>query len=1003
VTDSTNASPFALLARSLADRYRIEREIGAGGMATVYLAHDLKHDREVAIKALRPELAASLGGERFLREITTTASLRHPHILPLFDSGVAGTFLYYVMPFVDGESLRDRLAREKQLPIDDALRFTAEVADALTYAHSRGVIHRDVKPENILIENEHAVVADFGIARAVTTAGGGSLTQTGIAIGTPAYMSPEQSAGEREIDGRSDVYALGCVAYEMLAGQPPFTGPTAASVVHQHLVAEPRPVTQLRAAAPTPVSDALRRALAKNPADRFATPTAFAGALRADVAPRRARFPKYVTTVVISACTLLVVGVAWRTLRRDDGAKLDPEVIAVLPFRVGGGDQKIGYLRESMLDLLQARLTSATGPRTVEPRTLLAAWRHAVRNENEDLSAAASRALARTLSAGRVLLGSAVATPTELTLSASLIRVNDGKELARESVSGAPDSAAALVNRLTAALLIGEAGEAEVRGGGLAAAPLDALQNYLAGRKASRRGDYFGAMSLFGKAFARDSTFVDAAFAMVATNAWIGTVFHTEGFQVAPQVARMRDRLSRRDRDLFLAMPMIGPNYPKPSTDAEILAQAEQAANAAPDSPEVWVLLGQLLSRYGAAASRANWATQSAAALDHAIALDSSFTLAIGERLYTAMQARDTGATRRYAKLFEPRVASGFADDLFLWAAARVAGDTAAALRWRDRREGLSHTDYLQKLVKLALYSAASGLPLADARWAVSELEREATSAPERVAPALSDLAVGFAEGRKLTGIGAALVAGPQGVATLVQQVLIDSAYRSMAAPIVADVQAGGYRLRVGSAEITWPPTQDCYVTLYRMAGGDTTGAAAALRRLRAFAATGNPPIARAEWEQVDLRVCPLLLEVLLEGRPSTGERRASLDRLDSLMRQGPRGFTGDANFAPTALANYEIARMREAQGDVTGALAAIRRRDVDWFPAYLWSLPAFLRQEGRLSALAGDTTGAVRAYDEYLTLRTAPDALLRPQRDSVIAERATIVAHSRGTSLPTR
>jgi eukaryotic-like serine/threonine-protein kinase len=228
---------------SLADRYRIEREIGVGGMATVYLAEDLKHHRRVAIKVLNPDLAASLGAERFLREIETTANLRHPHILPLYDSGEAGTLLFYVMPLVEGESLRDRLAREKQLPVVDALRIAHEVADALSYAHARGVIHRDIKPENILIEGGHAVVADFGIARAVRDAGASSLTGTGSSIGTPAYMSPEQAAGEQNVDGRSDQYALACVVFEMLAGQPPFTGPTAASVVHQHMIAEAPPIT----------------------------------------------------------------------------------------------------------------------------------------------------------------------------------------------------------------------------------------------------------------------------------------------------------------------------------------------------------------------------------------------------------------------------------------------------------------------------------------------------------------------------------------------------------------------------------------------------------------------------------------------------------------------------------------------------------------------------------------------------------------------------------------
>ena len=272
------AAPDRLTA-ALAERYAIERELGAGGMATVYLAEDLKHRRHVAIKVLRPELAGALGPERFLREIEIAARLDHPHILPLYDSGEADGFLYFVMPFVEGESLRDRLEREKQLPLDDATQIAREVADALSYAHSRDVVHRDIKPENIMLAGGHARVADFGIARAITAAGGERLTGTGLAIGTPAYMSPEQAAGSHDIDGRSDLYSLGCVLYEMLAGGPPFGGPVE-SLVHQHLAVDPPSITTLRPAVPPQVAAALDRVLAKTPADRFSPAAQFADALR---------------------------------------------------------------------------------------------------------------------------------------------------------------------------------------------------------------------------------------------------------------------------------------------------------------------------------------------------------------------------------------------------------------------------------------------------------------------------------------------------------------------------------------------------------------------------------------------------------------------------------------------------------------------------------------------------------------------------------------------------
>ena len=267
------------LGAALAEHYAIERQIGAGGMATVYLARDLKHDRAVALKVLRPELAAVLGIERFLSEIRVTAHLQHPHILPLFDSGQAGGLIYYVMPHVEGESLRHRLEREKQLPIEEAVRLASGIASALDYAHRHGVIHRDIKPENILFQDGQAVVADFGIALALTAAAGSRLTETGLSLGTPQYMSPEQATGDRLIDSRSDIYSLASVLYELLAGEPPHTGPTVQSVIAKVLTDRPRPLRQLRESVPPHVEAAVLKALAKVPADRFQTAAEFVDAL----------------------------------------------------------------------------------------------------------------------------------------------------------------------------------------------------------------------------------------------------------------------------------------------------------------------------------------------------------------------------------------------------------------------------------------------------------------------------------------------------------------------------------------------------------------------------------------------------------------------------------------------------------------------------------------------------------------------------------------------------
>jgi serine/threonine-protein kinase len=379
-------APSEALCAAMAGRYEIERELGQGGMATVYLARDLKHHRQVAIKVVKPELAASIGSERFLREIATAARLTHPHILPLYDSGEAGGFLYYVMPYAEGESLRDRLVREKQLPLDEALQIAREVADALSYAHSHDVVHRDVKPANILLESGHAVVADFGIARAISAAGGETLTETGMTVGTPAYMSPEQAAGAKNLDGRSDLYALGCVLYEMLAGQPPFTGPTAQSLVHQHLSVAPRPVTDLRPAVPGCVAAAVQRALAKAPADRFTSVALFAEVLAhrdwvsVPVAPQQpsARPARRWWPLAWLGAVAAVVALALLLVPRLGRQALAPaaptharSAIAVLPFQNLSADGPNAYFAGGLHDELLTQLAKVAALKVISRTSVM--------------------------------------------------------------------------------------------------------------------------------------------------------------------------------------------------------------------------------------------------------------------------------------------------------------------------------------------------------------------------------------------------------------------------------------------------------------------------------------------------------------------------------------------------------------------------------------------------------------------------------------------------------
>jgi eukaryotic-like serine/threonine-protein kinase len=371
------------LRAALADRYPIERAVGRGGMATVYLARDPKHHRNVAVKVLHPELAAGLGTERFLREIRIEAGLQHPHILPLHDSGEVDGFLYYVMPYIDGESLRQRLTRETRLPLTDALAIAADVADALGYAHQLGVIHRDIKPENVLLSNGHALVADFGIAKAVELAGDSKLTETGWGMGTPAYMCPEQIVGE-PADGRSDLYGLGCVVYEMLAGRPPFTATTARGMFTHHQLDTPAPLRTMRPDVPAGVEMAVATALAKLPDDRFRSVSEFLDSLTGSATRKSAARPvsKALTWtrrqvragLVVSAASLLLSGLYFGVLRGRPVAFVANRLatLAVVPILDLQGDTSRAYISEGLTDELSTDLGQIRGLQVINRQTMLA-------------------------------------------------------------------------------------------------------------------------------------------------------------------------------------------------------------------------------------------------------------------------------------------------------------------------------------------------------------------------------------------------------------------------------------------------------------------------------------------------------------------------------------------------------------------------------------------------------------------------------------------------------
>ncbi len=502
------------LRTALAGRYSIERELGRGGMATVYLACDLRHDRSVALKVLRPELAASLGPERFLREIRVTSQLQHPHILPVLDSGGTAALLWYTMPYVAGETLRARIVREKQLPIEDALEICRQVVGALGHAHSSGVVHRDIKPENVLLHQGQALVADFGIARALATSDGEKLTETGLSIGTPTYMSPEQAAQSHDVDSRSDLYSLGCVLYEMLAGQPPFMAPTAQGLLARHAVDPVPSLRTVRATVPPAVERAITKALAKVPADRFRTAGEFAAALSAPTIPEAisARVARRRTWLLSGAAVLsLAVGAAAALLARlhPAGSRVIPSasVIAVLPFSPSVADTGLERLGRDLVLTLSPTLDGVGEIRTVDAHSVLA--------QSSSPAATSSlereRAIGRSFGAGSVLHGSVLRVGSNVRVDVGLIPTDSAAPIARASVTAPSDSIELITNAITRALLpqIWRRGVAPSPSldGALRTRSIPALRAFLEGERALIENRWDDATEAYGRAIEADSAF----------------------------------------------------------------------------------------------------------------------------------------------------------------------------------------------------------------------------------------------------------------------------------------------------------------------------------------------------------------------------------------------------------------------------------------------------------------------------------------------------------------
>jgi eukaryotic-like serine/threonine-protein kinase len=639
---------------ALGTAYRVERELGSGGMSRVFLAEETGLGRQVVVKVLAPELAAGINAERFHREIQLAASLQHPHIVPLLAAGGVGDVFYYTMPFVEGESLRTRLARERKLPVRDAVRALREVAGALAYAHARGVVHRDIKPDNVLISDHHALVTDFGVAKALSRSGvDAALTSLGVVLGTPAYMAPEQAAGDPNVDARADIYALGAMGYEMLAGRPPFVDLAPHRMLAAHVVDPVTPVAEHRPDVPPQLAELVMRCLEKDPARRPQTAgevrdalETAAGTVETTIARRRPG-----GAVFAGLGLAVVAGAAWLALQSRSTMALDSDRIAVAPFDVV--DPSLTLWHEGLVDVLSRSLDGAGPLRTVSPTVVVRRWRGRA-------DAVSARALGRETGARTVVFGGLVGAGTDsVRVSATVFDVASGTTLAEIELR----DRSARMDRVADSLavrVLREMGRTRpiglVRGTPLGSASLPALKAFLQGEQFLRRSQWDSAIVYDQRAIALDSGFALAWSHAGLAAGWAHSASDTLSLTYKIRAGSLNHGLAPRE-SLIVQSESLGAAVYGGADQLggqifpyarRMLATLTDAVRRYPTDPELWYMLGDAAFHAGPYAGFER--RQSLDAFDRSIALDSAFTPSYVHAIQLALELRGPEAARRYAR-----------------------------------------------------------------------------------------------------------------------------------------------------------------------------------------------------------------------------------------------------------------------------------------------------------------------------------------------------------------
>jgi serine/threonine-protein kinase len=985
VPDST----FQRLTSALAATYELQRELGGGGMSRVYLATERGLGRDVVIKTL-PEQLTPEAAQRFKREIRTAATLQHPNIVPLLSAGEIEGVPYYTMPWVDGASLRDRIQRGN-VPVAEAIVILRDVARALAAAHAKGVVHRDIKPENILLSSGAALVTDFGVARALsaaTTSGGtgtGFQTATGMSVGTPAYMSPEQFVADPSIDHRTDIYAWGIVAYELLSGHHPFEGASGSGLLKAHMTSTPTPLPTLSPSVPRRVAEIVARSLQKDPAQRPANADAIVEALEGNTmmpamgAGSRRRRATLIGGIAVVA--LVAIGVA-ALMRGNSTPARDARRIAVAPFRVGGAAPSVHYLREGLGDLMTPQLQAIPGVSTSGMRVMLEQWRRAGGSVDADLADDGARRAATAAGAGELILGDVVGTDAHLTINAQLVRVSDGTVLAPAKVEGPADSAVALATRLVATLLSVRDGATMDRVRNVVSSSPEAITAFLAGEHAYRRGRYDDAARSFFTAYQRDSTFALAALRINIVNGWL--VF---GDPIPGDWLRrawtLRDRLSGADAVLLTAL--AGAGFPTTAPPARQYQRAMFAAAEQTRSAELWYEAGDFaFHRWHLSGDTAD-PRRALDAFRRAEALDSSFVPALEHQASLYAAFGDTAGERAAHQRHKMLDSTG---DFFKYtdAAFRAAhGSVADAFKEVQR-----HTGAFNDLLFAANMLASDGdgaPPLTADRLTIGDAF--ARAGVKAITPSADpQVVVDWNSYWINTGRPRSFVAGSSPDSALIVDMW------NTIAGLVWDGDSAS-AARSAAQLVKWEAATDTVasvtrssahlaVGLWSLSRGDTAGVEAARSALTALREPGS----RQPFETAVIH--EKLLAAHLAVARKMPDARTRLTELDSLLIDARVNRTLVAN-----LGNLLVSRLWESVGDDRRALDAANRHH------YYVGGPSFassrLAARARIAERLGLRDEAITALKAYIGMRARSDPPFIPELRAARAKLATLEKEGAG------